>query len=45
LISVCAGVVLDLSESPLSPADVGNILARVRGVTSQISDVIVLKGP
>ena len=38
------GVVLDLSKSPLTPSDVGNILPRVQGVSSQISDVIVLGG-
>ena len=38
-------VVLDLSKSPLPPANVGNILPRVQKVTTQISDVIVLGGP
>ncbi|MPZ84377.1 MAG: hypothetical protein GEV28_29885 [Actinophytocola sp.] len=38
------GVVLDLSKSPLTTADVGNLLARVRGVTDQISDIIILGG-
>jgi RHS repeat-associated protein len=36
------GVVLDLSESPLSGVDAATLLARVRGVTSRVSDIIVL---
>jgi hypothetical protein len=36
------GVVLDLSSSPLTPAQVGNLLPRVQGVTDQISDIIVV---
>ncbi len=38
------GVVLDLSKSPLSPEQVGDILPRVQGITSHISDIIVLGG-
>lgn len=38
------GVVLDLSKSPLSAADVADILPRVQGISSQISDIIVLGG-
>ena len=38
------GVVLDLSKSSLTAADVGNLLPRVQNVTSQISDIIVLNG-
>jgi hypothetical protein len=36
------GVVLDLSKPPLTPADLGNLLARALGVTSNISDIIVM---
>ncbi|MCO7219362.1 hypothetical protein NH342_06010 [Klenkia sp. PcliD-1-E] len=36
------GVVIDLSKSPITPEQLGNILPRVQGVTSQISDIIVL---
>jgi hypothetical protein len=36
------GVVIDLSKSGLTPDQLGNILPRVKGVTSQISDIIVL---
>jgi len=39
------GVVLDLSKSPLSPEDLGNILPRVQGITSQISDIVVIGKP
>lgn len=38
------GIVLDLSKSPLTASDVGDILTRVQRVTSQVSDVIVLGG-
>ena len=38
------GVVLDLSKSPLSGVDAAELLARVQGVTSNISDIIVLGG-
>lgn len=38
------GVVLDLSSSPLTSADVGNLLARVRGVTEKVTDIIVIEG-
>lgn len=38
------GVVLDLSKSPLTAADVGNLLPRVQGITSQISGIIILGG-
>jgi hypothetical protein len=37
------GVVIDLSNSSLTVADLGNILVRVQGVTSQISHIIVVK--
>jgi hypothetical protein len=36
------GVVLDLSSSPLTPSQVGNLLPRVQGVTDQISNIIVV---
>jgi Contact-dependent growth inhibition CdiA C-terminal domain len=36
------GVVIDLSGSSLTAADLGNILARVQNVTTQISDIIVI---
>jgi hypothetical protein len=36
------GVVIDLSRSSLTPRQLGNILPRVRGVTSKISNIIVL---
>jgi len=38
------GVVLDFSLSPLSTVDVAELLARVRGVTKNISDIIVIGG-
>ena len=38
------GVVLDLSQSPLTAEQIGDILPRVRGVTTRVSDVIVLGG-
>ena len=38
------GVVLDLSGSPLTASDVGDLLARVQGVTGNISDIIVMGG-
>lgn len=38
------GVVIDLSGSSLTAADLGNILPRVQGVTSQFSDIIVVGG-
>jgi RsiW-degrading membrane proteinase PrsW (M82 family) len=38
------GVVLDLSGSPLRASDVGDLLARVQGVTGSISDIIVMGG-
>ena len=38
------GVVLDLSLSPLSTVDVAELLTRVRGVTKNISDIIVIGG-
>jgi hypothetical protein len=38
------GVVIDLSQTTLTATDLGNILARVQGVTSQISDIIILGG-
>lgn len=36
------GVVIDLRDSSLTPADLSNILARVQGITDQISDIIVM---
>jgi hypothetical protein len=38
------GVVLDLSKSPLTGVDPAALLARVQGVTSNISDIIILGG-
>ena len=36
------GIIIDLSQSPLTVAQLGNILPRVQGVTSQISDIRVV---
>jgi filamentous hemagglutinin len=36
------GVVIDLSKSPLTPDQLGNILPRVQGVTNQVSNVVVI---
>ena len=36
------GIIIDLSQSPLTVAPLGNILPRVQGVTSQISDIRVV---
>ena len=38
------GIVLDLSKSTLTGADQAALLARVQGVTSNISDIILLGG-
>jgi contact-dependent growth inhibition (CDI) system CdiA-like toxin len=38
------GVVLDLSKSPLSAADLGDLLARVRQTTTKITDIIIIEG-
>lgn len=40
------GVVVDLSESPLrlEDVDVDSLLARVKGVTPRVTDIIVIKG-
>lgn len=38
------GVVLDLSQSPLSGVDPAALLARVRGVTPNISNIIIVGG-
>lgn len=37
------GVVLDLSRSPLTPEGAADLLPRVRGITDQISDIIVVQ--
>jgi hypothetical protein len=37
------GVVIDLSGSPLEASDLDGILARVQGVTDQITDIVVVK--
>lgn len=36
------GIIIDLSQSPLTVEQLGNILPRVQGVTSQISDIRVV---
>ncbi len=36
------GVIIDLSQSPLTPESLGNILSRVQNVTSQISHIRVV---
>jgi len=36
------GVVLDLSQTTVTAAELGDVLRRVQGITSQISDVIIL---
>ncbi|WP_218080310.1 CdiA C-terminal domain-containing protein [Anthocerotibacter panamensis] len=36
------GVIIDLSKSPLTPEALGNILQRVQGITSQISNILVI---
>ncbi len=38
------GVIIDLTDSPLTTAQLGDILPRVQGVTSQISDIKVVGG-
>jgi Contact-dependent growth inhibition CdiA C-terminal domain len=38
------GVIIDLADSPLTTAQLGDILPRVQGVTSQISDIRVVGG-
>lgn len=38
------GIVLDLSKSPLTGVDQAALLARVQGVTSNISDIIIVGG-
>ena len=38
------GIVLDLSKSPLAGIDPAALLARVQGVTGNISDIIILGG-
>lgn len=36
------GIVLDLSQTSVTAADLGDVLHRVQGITNQISDVIIL---
>ena len=36
------GIVIDLSKSPITPEELGNILPRVQGITNQISEIVVI---